>query len=55
MACEPEFPLTLVIPVAVTAEVPMGLAVDQVTVTLQLLAPDAIVQLVGEVDRVPVI
>jgi hypothetical protein len=31
-------------PVAVTADVPIGFVVDQVIVTLQLLAPDAIIQ-----------
>jgi hypothetical protein len=40
-------------PLAVTEEVAIGLVVDQATVTLQLLAPDAMVQLVGEVEIVP--
>jgi len=37
-------PLTLVIPVAVIAEVPIGFVVLQVRFTLQLLLPEEIVQ-----------
>ena len=46
-------PLTLVIPLAVTAEVPCGLVVLQVKVTLQLLAPEAITQEGDAGVRVP--
>jgi hypothetical protein len=49
----PEFPFTLVIPVAVTADVATGFVVVQVRFTLQLLAPEAMVQ-EGEAEvRVP--
>jgi hypothetical protein len=41
--------------VAVTEDVPTGFVVDQVIVVLQLLAPAAIVQEVGEAVIVPVI
>ena len=51
----PEFPLTFVIPVAVTADVVIGLVVDQVRLTLQLLAPEAITQDGLDEVRVPVI
>jgi hypothetical protein len=49
----PEFPFTLVIPVAVTTDVATGFVVVQVRFTLQLLAPEAMVQ-EGEAEvRVP--
>ena len=41
-------------PVAVIEAVPTGLVVVQVRVTLQLLAPDAIVQVVEVGEMVPV-
>ena len=49
----PEFPLTLVIPEAVTAEVAWGLVVVQVKFILQLLDPEAMVQEGEEEVRVP--
>jgi hypothetical protein len=48
-------PFTLLIPDAVTADVATGFVVLQVRVTLQLLAPDAIVQEEFAGVRVPVI
>ena len=47
--------MTVVIPFAVMAEVPIGLVVDQDRFTLQLLAPEAMVQVEVAGVRVPVI
>lgn len=53
----PEFPVERVVPAEgyeeVTEEVPIGFAVVQVILTLQLLAPEAIAQEVGAGVRVP--
>jgi hypothetical protein len=52
---EPEFPFTFVIPEAVTAEVPSGFVVLQVKLTMQLFAPEVIVQVEEPALSVPVI